>query len=158
MSSEDTSNIFGNIHESVFEGIFGGGEGSKKALKIVGVVVALAVIVVIIYFIYRAMSGFGNGRIVGSGCGRYNQLQRAVNFEFPLSQNEYEDHESAKERAAGIHYSNSYQPPMENVYAGFEDRKGGVEVEQYQVRPIYPQSGPTQSVFNDNVFHNIAYD
>lgn len=158
MSSDDTSNIFGNIHESVFEGIFGGGETSKKVMKVVIAVAIVFAIFLIIYFIYKAMSGFGNGRIVGSGCGRYNQLQRAVNFEFPISQTEYEDHEASKQQAAGIHYSNSYQPPMENVYAGFQDRKGGVEVEQYQIRPIYPQSGITQSTFNDNVFNNIAYD
>jgi hypothetical protein len=47
---------------------------------------------------------------------------------------------------------------MENVYAPFQDRKTEVEIETYQELPSYPQNNIGQSVYNDNVFKNIAYE
>jgi flagellar basal body-associated protein FliL len=125
---------------------------------LIAVVVVIIIIALIAFVYYMFSSGFGNSRNVGSGCGRYNQLQRAINMEFPISQTEYEDHEMAKQAAAGIQYASTWQPPMENVYAPFQDRKTDVEVEHYQQLPSYPQTNITQSVYNDNVFKNIAYE
>jgi hypothetical protein len=161
MSSESADTAFDNFQNGVFN-VLGGGQmspGMKKGLAVVGVIIAVVLIALLGYFIYKKMfSGFGNGRIVGSGCGRYNQLQRAVNFEFPISQTEYEDTEMAKQKASGIQYANHWQPPMENVYAPFQDRKTEVEIESYQELPSYPQNNMGQSVYNDNVFKNIAYE
>jgi hypothetical protein len=162
MSSSDAREIFDNFQEGVFN-IFGGGEPMGTGAKIaIAVVIAFVIFVIIIgiYMIYKSMtaSTFGNGRVVGSGCGRYNQLQRAVNLEFPISQTEYENHEMAKQDAAGIQYASQWQPQMENVYSGFQDRTTGVEIQHYHEKPQYPQIGLTQSVYNDNVFKNIAYD
>jgi hypothetical protein len=159
MSSQVATDITGNAHEFSFNDIFfGGGDNAKMALKIVVGIIIAVVIIVILYFVIKAMSGFGNGRTVGSGCGRNNQLQRAVSFEFPISQTEYEQNEMIKQRAAGVQYANNYEPPYENVYAGFSDRKGGVDIEHFQVPPKFPQTGPNMPAFNDNVFKNIAYD
>ncbi len=160
MSSEHADTTFDNFQNGVFN-IIGGSQlspGMKKGLMVVAAVIAVVLIALIVYFLYKKMSGFGNGRVVGSGCGRYNQLQRAVNFEFPISQTEYEETEMAKQQAAGIQYANQWQPPMENVYAPFQDRKTEVEIESYQELPSYPQNNIGQSVYNDNVFKNIAYE
>lgn len=159
MSSADEASTFDNFQDGVFN-LLGGAEGKGKKIAIgVGLVFGLIVLILVVYFIWSSYSGFGNGRNVGSGCGRYNQLQRAVNLEFPISQGEYENSEMVKQEAAGMQYASSWQPQMENVYSGFGDKvKTGVEVEQYQVKPQYPQTGLTQTVYNDNVFKTIVYD
>lgn len=156
MSSENDM-TFDNFQEGIFT-VLGGMEKGKMMKYVIGGVLVLIAIIIVVFILYKMSSGFGNGRVVGSGCGRYNQLQRAINMEFPLAQTEYENAEMAKQNAAGIQYANHWQPPMENVYAGFQDRKTTMEVEQYQTLPTYPQTGVTQSVYNDNVFKNIAYE
>lgn len=157
--SSDADTAFDQFQNGVFNIIGGVQPGTKKMLLIVGaIIVAILFIAIGIYVVNKMMSGFGNGRVVGSGCGRYNQLQRAVNFEFPISQTEYEETELAKQKAAGIQYANHWQPPMENVYAPFQDRKTEVEIESYQELPSYPQNNIGQAVYNDNVFKNIAYE
>lgn len=158
MSSDGTSNIVNSIQDTVLDSIFGGGENSKTIMKVVIGIVIVGLIAALIWFVWHTMSGFGNGRIVGSGCGRNNQLQRAVQFEFPLSQTEFDEYEVEKQKAAGFQYANHYNPPMENVYAGFGDKKAGVEIETYQIKPNYPQTSATMPVFNDNVLKNLAYD
>jgi len=160
MSSESADTAFDQFQSGIFS-VIGGvqASGAKKAGLAIAIVVVLIIIVVGGFFVIKHLtSGFGNGRIVGSGCGRYNQLQRAVNFEFPISQTEYEETEMDKQKAAGIQYANHWQPPMENVYAPFQDRKTEVEIENYQELPSYPQKNIGQSVYNDNVFKNIAYE
>jgi len=158
MSSDNADTAFDNFQNGVFN-ILGGRD--MKCWTKVGVVVALVVVAILIglaLYFYFSSSGFGNGRIVGSGCGRYNQLQRAVNFEFPISQTEYEENELAKQKASGIQYANHWEPSMENVYAPFQDRKTEVEIESYQDLPSYPQHNIGQSAYNDNTFKNIAYE
>lgn len=153
----ESDQIFENLQEGIF-GVVGGVEGKGKMIAIViGVVLVIAVLLILGYMLYKHFfGGFGNGRVVGSGCGRYNQLQRAINLDLPLAQTEYENAEMAKQNTAGIRYASQWQPAMENVYSGFSDRKTSAEVESYQVVPQYPQTG-FQSVYNDNVFKNIAY-
>lgn len=154
-----TKDIFDGLENGIFSVCGGGFKNMSMGMKIVvGLIIVGLIILVVLLFWWgiKHFSGFGNGRVVGSGCGRYNQLQRAVNFEFPISQSEYENAEASKQRHAGIQYANSWQPDMENVYSGFSDKATEAEVQQYQVVPSYPQTG-YQSVFNDNVFKNIAY-
>ena len=157
MSSESANTAFDNLSEGVFS-VLGGAEPKKVLKYVAGGIIVVLLLLLVAWGFYKLTSGFGNGRVVGSGCGRYNQLQRAVNMEFPISQTEYEQSELVKQETAGIQYANSWQPPMENVYAPFQDRKTEVDVEAYQVKPTYPQTNYTQSVYNDNVFKNIAYD
>ncbi len=158
MSSDSANTTFDDFHNGIFT-IIGGTEPKKVLKYVAGGIIAILLVALVAFVIYKlTSSGFGNGRVVGSGCGRYNQLQRAINMEFPISQTEYESAEIAKQEAAGIQYANSWQPPMENVYAAFQDRKNEAVIEHYQQKPTYPQVGITQSVYNDNVFKNIAYD
>lgn len=154
----ESNEIFENLQEGIFSVM--GGKPETKTI-VIGVVVALVILGVLIllgYLVYKMFfsGGFGNGRVVGSGCGRYNQLQRAINLDLPLAQTEYENAEMAKQSHAGIRYASQWQPAMENVYSGFSDRQTSAEIENYQVVPQYPQTG-FQSVYNDNVFKNIAY-
>lgn len=161
MSSSDAETVFDNFQDGVFS-LFGGVEpGTKKKIWYgLGIIIAIIIFILIIYAVYKLFfsTSFANGRNGGSGCGRYNQLQRAINMEYPVSQPEYEANELAKQEAAGMQYANQYQPHMENVYSGFEDRKTEAEIQHYQVTPQYAQNGITQTVWNDNVFKNIAYD
>lgn len=140
---------------------FFGGASTSEVMKhpivlILGTIVILLLLFLLLKYVFTG-AAFGNGRLVGSGCGRYNQLQRAVQFELPLSQPELDSFEAAKQSAAGMPYMSQWNPPMENVYSGFGDKKVDPKVETYQLRPSYPEGG-FQEQFNDNVLKNIAYD
>lgn len=123
----------------------------------------IIICVVVIIFLLIALiicmnkgSGFGNGRNVGSG-GRYNQLQRAQQFELPLSQPELDSFQAEQQAITGMPTMSSWNPPMENVYSGFGDKKIDPTVQPMQYTPHYPEGG-NQEPFNDNVLKNIAYE
>jgi len=122
---------------------------------IVAVVVIVIMLVIIVWMMTK--SGFGNGRLAGSGTGRNNQLQRAQTFDLPLSQPELDSYQAEQQRIVGTPMMSTYDPPMENIYAGFGDKSYNPHVDVPQLRPQYPEGGQ-QEPFNDNVLLNVAYD
>lgn len=132
------------------------------AFMVALVICATIIIVLVIYILFQhhSKSSFGNGRVAGSGSGRNNQLQRAQQFELPLSQPELDaDREITQGIVdkAGIPLMSTYDPPMENIYSGFGDKSFNPHVDVPQLRPQYPEGGQ-QEPFNQNVLNNIAYD
>lgn len=125
----------------------------------IALVIAVVIIIILVIALLWCMNkaGFANGRIAGSGSGRNNQLYRAQQFELPLSQPELDSFQAEQQRNAGFQYMNQYDPPMENVYSGFGDKRVDVHTEVPQYRPQYPEGG-YQEPFNQNVLNNIAYD
>lgn len=122
---------------------------------VIAIVVIIVMFVIIVWLISK--SNFGNGRLAGSGSGRNSQMQRAQTFDLPLSQPELDAFQAEQQRIVGMPTMSNYDPPMENIYAGFGDKSYNPSVDVPQVRPQYPEGGQ-QEPFNDNVLLNVAYD